>query len=41
MDMIGKVSYYLVRKILLSGCPLEDLLNYDIKESEELKNECN
>lgn len=41
MAMIGKVSYYLVRKRLLSGCPLGSLLNYDIKESEELKNECN
>lgn len=41
MRLIGKVSYYLVRKRLLSGCPLESLLNYQIKEREELENECN
>lgn len=41
MVMIGKVNYYLVRKRLLSGYPLGYLLNYDIKESEELTNECN
>jgi hypothetical protein len=41
MVMIGKVNYYLVRKRLLSGCPLVNLLNYDIKESEELNYECN
>lgn len=41
MAMIGKVDYYLVHKRLSSGCPLGDLLNYDIKESEELNYECN
>ena len=39
--MIGKVSYYLVLKRLLSGYPLNILLNYEIKESEEIKNEFN
>lgn len=39
--MIGKVRYLLVHKRLMSGCPLESLFNYKIKESEELKNECN
>lgn len=41
MHLIGKVNCYLVHKRLLSGCPLESLLNYEIKEREELKNECN
>ena len=41
MLMIGKASYYLVRKRILSGCPLETLINDQIKEREETKNECN
>lgn len=41
MLLTGKENCYLVHKRLLSGCPLENLLNYEIKESEELKNERN
>lgn len=37
MHLTGKVNYYLVHKRMISGCPLESLLNYEIKEREELK----
>lgn len=41
MLMIGKENYYLARKRLISECSLETLINNQIKEREETKNECN